>query len=46
MEKNMDSYPIYFFGYRSCYGHFDEFIFKKSDANRLQRVVDYLKIIN
>lgn len=33
----------YIFGHRSCYGHFDEFIFKKSDANRLQRAVDYLK---
>lgn len=33
----------YIFGYRSCYGHFDEFIFKKSDAKRLQKVVDYLK---
>lgn len=32
----------YIFGYRSCYGHFDEFIFKKSDAERLQKVVDYL----
>lgn len=33
----------YIFGYKSCYGHFDEFIFKKSDAERLQKVVDYLK---
>lgn len=33
----------YIFGYRSRYGHFDEFIFKKSDAKRLQKVVDYLK---
>lgn len=33
----------YIFGYRSCYGHFDEFIFKKSDAERLQKVVNYLK---
>ena len=33
----------YIFGYRSRYGHFDEFIFKKSDALRLQKVVDYLK---
>lgn len=46
MEKNMDSYPIYFFGYRSCYGHFDEFIFKKSDANRLQKGSRLPKIIN
>lgn len=33
----------YIFGYRSMYGHFDEFIFKKSDAGRLQKVVDFLK---
>lgn len=33
----------YIFGHRSCYGHFDEFIFKKSDAERLQKVVNYLK---
>lgn len=33
----------YIFGYRSIYGHFDEFIFKDSDADRLQKVVDYLK---
>ena len=33
----------YIFGYRSKYGDFDEFIFKKEDANKLQAVVDYLK---
>lgn len=33
----------YIFGYRSKYGDFDEFIFKKEDANKLQSVVDYLK---
>lgn len=33
----------YIFGHRSRYGHFDEFIFKKSDAERLQKVVNYLK---
>lgn len=33
----------YIFGYRCCYGHFDEFIFKKEDADKLQSVVDYLK---
>lgn len=33
----------YIFGYKSMYGHFDEFIFKKSDANRLQKVVNFLK---
>lgn len=33
----------YIFGYGSKYGDFDEFIFKKEDANKLQSVVDYLK---
>ena len=33
----------YIFGYKCCYGHFDEFIFKKEDADRLQGVVDLLK---
>ena len=33
----------YIFGYRSCYGHFDEFSFNKSDADRLQKVVNHLK---
>lgn len=33
----------YIFGYRCCYGHFDEFIFKKSDAESLQKVVNFLK---
>lgn len=33
----------YIFGYRCQYGHFDEFIFKKSDADKLQKVVNYLK---
>lgn len=33
----------YVFGYKCCYGHFDEFIFKKEDADRLQKVVDFLK---
>lgn len=33
----------YIFGYKSMYGHFDEFIFKKSDANRLQKVVNFLR---
>lgn len=33
----------YIFGHRSKYGDFDEFIFKKEDANKLQEVVDYLK---
>lgn len=33
----------YIFGYKCCYGHFDEFIFKKSDAGKLQKVVNFLK---
>lgn len=33
----------YIFGYRSQYGDFDEFIFKKEDADKLQMIVDYLK---
>ena len=33
----------YIFGYKCCYGHFDEFIFKKSDAEKLQKVVNFLK---
>lgn len=33
----------YIFGYRSRYGYFDEFIFNNSDADRLQKIVDYLK---
>ncbi len=33
----------YIFGYRCMYGHFDEFIFKKEDANKLQSIVNYLK---
>ena len=33
----------YIFGYRCMFGHFDEFVFKKQDAGKLQRVVDFLK---
>ena len=33
----------YVFGYKCRYGYFDEFIFKKSDADKLQAVVNYLK---
>lgn len=33
----------YIFGYKCIYGHFDEFIFKKEDADRLQGVVNFLK---
>lgn len=33
----------YIFGYKCRYGHFDEFIFNPNDAERLQKVVDFLK---
>jgi hypothetical protein len=33
----------YVFGYKSCYGAFDEVILRKEDADRLQKVVDYLR---
>lgn len=33
----------YIFGHRSKYGDFDEFIFRKEDADKLQEVVNYLK---
>lgn len=33
----------YIFGYKCRYGHFSGFIFKPSDADKLQKVVDYLK---
>lgn len=33
----------YIFGHRSIYGHFDEFIFQKDDAEKLQQVVNHLK---
>jgi hypothetical protein len=36
----------YIFGYRSRYGHFDEIILKKSDANNLQKVVDVMRRSN
>jgi hypothetical protein len=34
----------YIFGYRCNYGAFDEFIFNPSDADKLQDLVNYLKI--
>lgn len=34
----------YIFGYKSRYGAWDEFIFNPEDADKLQAVVDYLKI--
>lgn len=33
----------YIFGYKCMFGHFDEFIFKKQDADKLQKVVNFLK---
>lgn len=33
----------YIFGYKCRYGHFEEFIFNKEDAGKLQEVVNYLK---
>ena len=33
----------YIFGYKCCYGHFDEFIFNPKDADKLQKVVNFLK---
>lgn len=33
----------YIFGYKSKYGDFEEFIFNPKDADKLQKVVDYLK---
>lgn len=33
----------YIFGYKCKFGHFDEFIFKRTDADKLQSVVNYLK---
>lgn len=35
----------YIFGYRCRYGHFDEFVFNNKDAEKLQKVVDYLKCV-
>ena len=33
----------YIFGYQCKYGAFDEFIFKPEDAEKLGRIVEYLK---
>lgn len=33
----------YLFGYKSRYGAFDEFIFRREDADKLQSIVDFLK---
>ena len=36
----------YAFGYKSCYGSFDEVILRKEDADNLQKVVDHLKKVS
>lgn len=36
----------YIFGNKCTCGHFDEFIFNKSDADKLQKVVNFLKSKN
>ena len=33
----------YIFGYRSKYGHFDEFIFNEKDVHKLEEIIKYLK---
>ena len=33
----------YIFGYQSKYGAFDEFIFNAADAERLDKIVEFLK---
>lgn len=33
----------YVFGHRSNYGDFDEFIFKPTDVDKLEKIVEYLK---
>ncbi len=42
--KRLKNAIKYIFGHRSVYGDFDEFVFKPKDADRLQQVVDYLKM--
>lgn len=32
----------YIFGHLSIYGHFDEFIFKQSDSDKLVKILKYL----
>lgn len=41
--KRIKNAVKYIFGYRSKYGCFDEFIFNPKDADKLQKIVDYLK---
>lgn len=33
----------YIFGYECRYGHFDEFLIKPEDADKFQKVADFLK---
>lgn len=33
----------YIFGYKSRHGNFDEFIFQKEDADKLQSIVNHLR---
>lgn len=33
----------YIFGYRSCYGDFDEFMFDKKHIDKLDQMVNFLK---
>ena len=33
----------YIFNHKSRYEYFDEFILKKSDADRLQKIINFLK---
>jgi len=44
--KRIKHAVMYIFGYRCRYGHFDEIVLKKSDANKLQNVVDALQKSN
>jgi hypothetical protein len=33
----------YIFGYKCKYGHFDEFIFDKTDVKKLKKIIEYLE---
>ena len=33
----------YIFGYKSCYGDFDEFIFQPEDVHKLEKIVKHLR---
>ena len=32
----------YIFGYKCRFGHFDEFIFRKQDKDKLQKIINFL----